>query len=95
MDAPPGFTAETFRAHVGTTFEVTDPALALVLTRQDDFPSGLRPGGSFSLFFVGPVEPLLPQATYELTHGELGPFDAFIVPVARTDAGSEYEAAFN
>lgn len=48
----------------------------------------------FSLFFLGPVEPILPQGTYDL-RGEDGSFEfLFIVPIGRDDEGTEYEAVF-
>lgn len=49
----------------------------------------------FSLVFEGPAQPLLPQATYGMTHPSLGPLDIFLVPVARSPAGIRYEAVFN
>ncbi len=56
-------------------------------------PSALR--ASFSLVFEGPAQPLLPQATYGVTHPTLGALDIFLVPVARSPAGIRYEAVFN
>lgn len=56
-------------------------------------PSAVR--APFSLVFEGPAQPLLPQATYGMTHPSLGPLDIFLVPVARSPAGIRYEAVFN
>ncbi len=49
----------------------------------------------FSLIFLGPREPALPQGTYRLEHAALGPFDLFIVPMGAEDGGRRYEAAFS
>jgi hypothetical protein len=49
----------------------------------------------FSLLFQGPQTPFLPQMTYRATHDKLGEFDLFLVPVAKTQDGFEYEAVFN
>ncbi|RVV96983.1 hypothetical protein EKE94_15035 [Mesobaculum littorinae] len=56
--------------------------------------SGLRRGGGFSLLFHGPPEPRLTQATYRVEHRTVGAHDMFLVPVARTAAGIQYEAVF-
>ena len=50
---------------------------------------------AFSLFFRGPADAPLPQATYALEHDELGKLEIFIVPVGRDEQGTDYEAAFN
>ncbi len=50
---------------------------------------------SFSLFFLGPVEGMLPQHIYRLQHAALGEMDLFLVPVGRRENGFEYEAVFN
>ena len=50
----------------------------------------------FSLVFLGPSNPILPQATYRLTHDRLGQLDIFIVPVGPDPQGRiQYEAVFN
>jgi hypothetical protein len=49
----------------------------------------------FSLFFEGPPEPALPQATYMFEHERMGQQAIFIVPVARTAEGFRYQAVFN
>lgn len=46
----------------------------------------------FSMYFVGPAAPILPQATYTL-RGETESFDAlFIVPIGQDGTGTDYEA---
>lgn len=48
----------------------------------------------FSLVFRGPAELDLPQATYTLRHAELGELVLFLVPIARDEGGSLFEAVF-
>jgi hypothetical protein len=48
----------------------------------------------FSLTFEAPAEPALPQRIYRLQHPHLEAMDIFLVPVARTAAGLQYEAVF-
>lgn len=49
----------------------------------------------FSLYFLGPREPILTQGTYAL-HGEAATFDMlFITPIGRDEEGTEYEAVFS
>jgi hypothetical protein len=48
----------------------------------------------FSLYFIGPRTPILPQAIYHL-RGESHSFEnLFIVPIAQDERGTEYEAVF-
>jgi hypothetical protein len=48
----------------------------------------------FSLMFLGPRQPVLPQRMYNFDFGELGAFDIFIVPIASDGSGTTYEAVF-
>lgn len=49
----------------------------------------------FSLYFLGPLQPLLTQKIFRLHHPSFaGPLDIFIVPVGRTSEGIQYEAVF-
>lgn len=48
----------------------------------------------FTLLFDGP-DTLLPQQTYRLRHERLGELELFLVPVARTAAGYQYQSVFN
>jgi len=89
-----GFT--TFEPLVGDTFTFAAEggAVELQLTAAEsrgisyaDVPAGV-------LRFKGPVEPLLPQATYAVTHAELGEFPLFVVPVGRDPETTTYEAVF-
>jgi len=49
----------------------------------------------FSLTFLGPAQPPLPQRIYTFDFGELGCSDIFIVPIGPDATGMRYEAVFN
>jgi hypothetical protein len=96
-------TATSFAPAVGEKFvldagEAGSLELELVESRLHDpdapaqDPSGAR--APFSLLFRGPAEPILPQATYRLAHRSVGAVEIFIVPIARDESGTSYEAVF-
>lgn len=98
-----GPTLEAFSGVVGDVFTVgVSPghSLAMRLTAATML-RGTRPGTtpagepSFALEFLGPPDPVLPQATYLFSHASLGTHDMFIVPVGRDAGGTRYEAIFN
>jgi hypothetical protein len=97
------FTLETFADRIGERFvvaaETGDLDAELVEATALTGMSGHEletPGdrGPFSLVFLGPVEPILPQAIYRFEHDELGAFDIFVVPIGRDERGVSYEAVF-
>jgi hypothetical protein len=96
-----GLTAATFSAHRGTSFRVLgtgDDSVELRLTSVDELPRqvGAPRAEPFSLIFIGPRSPQLPQRTYRLKHGVLGELEIFLVPVGYdTEGGVLYEAVFN
>ena len=51
---------------------------------------------AFSLFFLGPPEPYLPQKIYPFHHEKFGPEaeGIFLVPVGKDPKGFLYEAVF-
>lgn len=49
---------------------------------------------AFSLFFIGPVNPVLPQAMYTFRAETLTLETMFIVPVGQDAEGTDYEAVF-
>jgi len=49
----------------------------------------------FSVYFLGPREPILPQGMYTLRNEATTLESLFIVPIGRDDEGTEYEAVFS
>ncbi len=93
-------TVSDFRPHVGSGFRLhADDVLEVELVEADD-PGGSsgatpeRPRAPFSVVFLGPRDPVLPQRIYRLEHEELGALDLFLVPIGRDAAGVRYEAVF-
>lgn len=76
----------------------TSMDLELVDTRESDQAGGRGPQGQerkqFTLTFRGPAEPVLAQGIRALEHPRLGGLEVFLVPVASTEDGALYEAAF-
>jgi GNAT superfamily N-acetyltransferase len=56
---------------------------------------GIEIGDSFVLAFRGPLSPVLPSATVELTPPSAEPMAIFIVPLGPQDGAMQYEAIFN
>lgn len=85
-----------FADRVGSVFtmKVEGGACDLVLEQAERLAQSARPGGSFCLTFRGPRDPVYPQATYRLQAAGLDN-EVFLVPVARDDKGTVYEAIFN
>jgi hypothetical protein len=91
----PGLTA--FTKKVGSTFEVIDAKpvpIELTMARVVEH-SKTDHNEAFSIFFAGPIDRFIPQGTRKLRHEQFGEMDIFLVPVAKTITGFEYEAAFN
>lgn len=97
-------TPATFTPHVGTAFRIsfTDGSLELTLDAVE--PLGTReprPGvpdlrtEPFSLVFLGPLRPVLPQRTWDLAHPVLGTQEVFLVPLGPKEGRMRYEAVFN
>lgn len=87
----------------GTTFDVDLPDGSSIRMRLDEvLRYELRQGRRarapkrepFSLYFLGPLEPLLPQAMYTLRSDTVTFKQVFIVPIARNAEATEYEAVF-
>jgi len=86
-------TLADFTPFVGQTF-LLEGSVALVLRAGQ--PGRSRPGArdGFSLLFVGPREPALPQRLYTLSHATLGELPLFLVPISEDATGRTYEAVF-
>lgn len=84
-----------FSGSVGEPFEVETGGerFAFTLDVADELPSSGREGGSFRLEFLGPSEPVLPQAIYPFERGG-ETFEIFVVPIAQDRRGTRYEAIF-
>ena len=53
-----------------------------------------RAGGAFSLMFVAPKGPWLPQGIYPVQHPTLGTMEIFLVPSGPATDGNGYHAVF-
>ncbi len=99
--ADDALTLADFQPLIGSDFMLHTggavPATARLLdARASHHPLPTRPlsAPAFSLLFEAAPEPLLPQRTYRLDHAQLGSLELFLVPVARTATGLQYEAVF-
>lgn len=71
-----------------------DGTVTLTIDKVQPLPQAIRAGGAFRIEFVGPAEPLLPQAIHAFRrNGETR--EIFIVPIAREAEALRYEAIFN
>ena len=90
----------TFEPHVGDSFTVDGAdGSSVALTLDAATAARWQPEGeealAFELIFRGPSDPVLPQATYPLTHEGIGAIDVFIVPLSRDEDGTTYQAVFS
>ena len=88
-------TAESFSTRVQDAFTLATPnaALRLVLAEVEELGQG-QFRRAFSLRFLGPAQPILPQAIYRLDHPVMGALEIFLVPLGPKDGGMRYEAVF-
>ena len=77
--------------HDGNPVRLTLSALDIMEDRHS------APGArqSFSLTFLGPLEPLLPQGIYTLNNEALGSIDLFMVPLGPLEKEQRYEIVMN
>ena len=89
-------TADDFEPRIADDFHVPtatgDVSLRLVEVRR--LGKALRKGDAFSLTFLSPPGPFLPQAIYPLQHPGFETLDLFLVPIGPKDGGNSYEAVF-
>lgn len=92
-------TAETFDPLCESRFRIVyapDSAVESTLARVSRWGStgdgGRQP---FTLYFLGPLNPILPQRIYRLEHEMLEPLDVFLVPTGPDKGQMGYEAVFN
>lgn len=89
-------TPADFAARIDEPFCIATPngEVELKLIEVRRLGKGFRHGGAFSLAFLSPPGPFLPQAIYPLRHPALGTLDLFLVPLGPQDGGNSYEAVF-
>ena len=88
--------ATFFESRLTEKFRVDEGPIELTLVecqRLKAHPGTIR--DPFSVIFLGPVESLLPQRTYELRNEGTSPLAIFLVPVGRNADGFLYQAIFN
>ena len=83
-----------FEPHLGAAFETSLPGGSMTLAEATALDGGMREGGTFSLTFVAPPGPFVPQAVYRLAHPALGTLDLFLVPLGPDARGNLYQALF-
>lgn len=86
-----------FRENLNTRFDVSHgeaETVELELIECNDLGSTPKQE-QFSIVFRGPLQPFLPQMTYEMKNENLGDVFIFIVPVRRDSEFMYYEAVFN
>jgi hypothetical protein len=90
------FTIDVFAGRVDERFRLLTDTETLDVTLVECEPLGgtAMSRVPFSLVFLGPPEPVLPQRIYPLGHDELGDFELFLVPIAQDDEGTRYQAVF-
>jgi hypothetical protein len=91
-------TKETWVNHLDEEFQVhalSDQPLPIKLAAVSGY--GRRMGGgreAYSLLFYGPLQPVLPQRIYPISHAEVGELEIFLVPIGPQAEGMGYEAVF-
>jgi hypothetical protein len=87
---------DDFTPHLDATFDMqaAGGVVPLKLVKVDPVGNSGREGGAFSLIFVTPKGPWLPQAIYHVEHPALGTMEIFLVPVGPQPDGNGYQAIF-
>lgn len=68
--------------------------LSLRLAEVRRLGTAVREGGAFSLLFLSPPGPFLPQAIYTVTNFAMGTLELFLVPIGPIKGANGYEAIF-
>lgn len=89
-------TVETFAPRVGESFRLAadEGSGDLTLVECERLGGSVLEREPFSLVFLGPREPILPQKIYRLAHDDLGALDIFLVPISQDAEGARYQAIF-
>jgi hypothetical protein len=87
---------DDFTPHLEAAFDMQTAggAVPLKLVKVDPVGDSGRAGGAFSLIFVTPKGPWLPQGIYPVRHPALGIMEIFLVPVGPASGGNGYNAVF-
>jgi len=90
-------TRQDFEGLAPGALTVDHPAgrFALSVVEARDLPPISPRQLPFAIVLEGPVEPLLPQGIHALAHPVRGSLELFMVPIAHTARGSQYEVIFN
>ncbi len=89
-------TIDDFKPLLDETFalQAAGAEIALKLAEVEAKGRTDREGGAFSLLFVAPKGPWLPQAIYVLRHPAMGNMEIFLVPIGPLPGGNGYQAIF-
>ncbi len=94
-------TVTDFSQYVDQKFSVHaggNEPMELVLTEAIEVgaaPEDPQYRQAFSVLFVGPAQPILPQRIYRIEHAEMGTLDLFLVPLGpNRDGLVRYETVF-
>jgi hypothetical protein len=87
---------DDFSSHQDATFDMqtSGGTVPLKLAKADPAGNSGRAGGAFSLLFVAPKGPWLPQGIYPVQHPVLGTMEIFLVPIGPASGGNGYNAVF-
>ena len=85
-----------FSPHLDAVFEMhaAGGVVPLKLAKAESVGHAVRDGGAFSLIFLAPSGPFLPQAIYPVSHPILGSLEIFLVPIGPVSGGNGYQAVF-
>jgi hypothetical protein len=89
--------AGDFSPHLESFFDMHGPGGKMALKLAEVASGGqsfTRATGAFSLLFVAPAGPWLPQAIYPVEHPALGTMEIFLVPIGPVPGGNGYQAVF-
>jgi len=89
--------SQDFSACLNSTFHVEAPDGAILpLQLVGVIEHALSPRTEhFTLSFVGPLTPILPQAIHKMKHDKLGEFSLFVVALGPEGDAMTYEVIFN
>jgi hypothetical protein len=90
-------TKEMFEQNLNTRFWLLDESSQPYALDLVEFANGHSTPRQeqFSLRFRGDRDQIFPQRIYPIKHDSMGDFDLFLVPIARDETGTFYEAVFN